>query len=68
VNDIACCFVETNYNEESCFVRETYFAGANDPCRARSRPVAEPRIPEDRVKVINQLADEVMKIYDLPEE
>ncbi len=28
---IACWFVDTNYNEESFFVREAYFTGAGDP-------------------------------------
>jgi adenine-specific DNA-methyltransferase len=29
--DIACWFIDTNYNEESFFVREAYFTGAGDP-------------------------------------
>jgi hypothetical protein len=28
---IACWFVDTDYNEESFFVRHAYFLGANDP-------------------------------------
>ena len=28
---IACWFIDTDYNEESFFVRHTYFLGANDP-------------------------------------
>ncbi len=28
---IACWFVDTDYNEESFFVRHAYFKGANDP-------------------------------------
>jgi adenine-specific DNA-methyltransferase len=31
---IACWFVDTNYNEESFFVRQAYFLGANDPYSA----------------------------------
>lgn len=31
VADIACWFVDTNYNEESFFVRDAYFTGAEDP-------------------------------------
>ena len=32
---IACWFVDTNYNEESFFVRQAYFLGAsNDPYKA----------------------------------
>ncbi|BAY86094.1 DNA methylase [Calothrix parasitica NIES-267] len=31
VNDIACWFIDTNYNGESFFVRHAYFTGANKP-------------------------------------
>lgn len=31
---IACWFIDTNYNEESFFVRQAYFLGANDPYKA----------------------------------
>ncbi|WGQ03871.1 site-specific DNA-methyltransferase [Pseudomonas amygdali] len=31
---IACWFLDTNYNEESFFVRHAYFLGANDPYKA----------------------------------
>jgi len=31
---IACWFIDTNYNEESFFVRHAYFLGANDPYRS----------------------------------
>ena len=31
---IACWFVDTDYNEESFFVRQAYFLGANDPYKA----------------------------------
>src|SRR5581483_10371224 len=31
---IACWFVDTDYDEESFFVRHAYFLGANDPYRA----------------------------------
>ncbi|HBK65493.1 MAG TPA: site-specific DNA-methyltransferase, partial [Cyanobacteria bacterium UBA11166] len=30
-NDIACWFIDTDYNEESFFVRHAYFTGANEP-------------------------------------
>ena len=33
-DDIACWFIDTNYNEESFFVRHAYFLGANDPYKA----------------------------------
>jgi len=31
VDDIACWFLDTNYNEESFFVRHAYFTGADQP-------------------------------------
>jgi len=33
-NGIACWFIDTDYNEESFFVRHAYFLGANDPYNA----------------------------------
>jgi adenine-specific DNA-methyltransferase len=30
-DEIACWFIDTDYNEESFFVRHAYFLGANDP-------------------------------------
>ena len=33
-DDIACWFVDTDYNEESFSVRHAYFLGANDPYQA----------------------------------
>ncbi len=34
VDGIACWFLDTNYNEESFFVRHAYFLGANDPYKS----------------------------------
>lgn len=31
---IACWFIDTDYNEESFFVRHAYFLGQNDPYKA----------------------------------
>ncbi|RMH81742.1 MAG: site-specific DNA-methyltransferase, partial [Calditrichaeota bacterium] len=31
VDDIACWFIDTNYNEESFFVRHAYFSGMDKP-------------------------------------
>ncbi|KAA3623472.1 MAG: site-specific DNA-methyltransferase [Proteobacteria bacterium] len=31
---VACWFIDTDYNEESFFVRHAYFLGANDPYKA----------------------------------
>ena len=33
-DEIACWFIDTNYNSESFFVRQAYFLGANDPYKA----------------------------------
>ena len=33
-NGIACWFIDTDYNEESFFVRHAYFLGANDPYKS----------------------------------
>ena len=33
-DDIACWFIDTDYNDESFFVRQAYFLGANDPYKA----------------------------------
>jgi adenine-specific DNA-methyltransferase len=34
VHDIAAWFIDTEYNEESFFVRHAYFLGANDPYKS----------------------------------
>ena len=34
---ITCWFIDTDYNEESFFVRHAYFLGANDPHKSLSR-------------------------------
>ncbi len=36
---IACWFIDTDYNEESFFVRHAYFLGANDPYSALNTPL-----------------------------
>ena len=33
-DEIACWFIDTDYNEESFFVRQAYFLGANDPYKS----------------------------------
>jgi adenine-specific DNA-methyltransferase len=80
---IACWFIDTDYNEESFFVRHAYFLGVNDPYSALknslkaeineeawdtlrsdiSRPFEKPTTGRIAVKVINNLGDEVMKVY-----
>ena len=36
-DDIACWFIDTNYNEESFFVRHAYFSGAGEPYKNLQR-------------------------------
>jgi adenine-specific DNA-methyltransferase len=80
---IACWFIDTDYNEESFFVRHAYFLGANDPYKSlkttlraeinedawatlnsdTSRPFDKPESGRISVKVINNLGDEVMKVF-----
>ena len=52
---IACWFIDTDYNEESFFVRQAYFLGANDPykslkttLRAEIHPEAWATLHSDR--------------------
>ena len=45
-DDIACWFIDTNYNAESFFVRDAYFTGANDPYK-RLRQALKAEIDED---------------------
>jgi adenine-specific DNA-methyltransferase len=65
---IACWFIDTDYNEESFFVRHAYFLGANDPYGAL-KTTLKAEIDETAwatriaVKVINHLSDEVMKVF-----
>ena len=80
---IACWFIDTDYNEESFFVRHAYFLGASDPYDALkttlkaeidleawstlnsaiSRPFDKPSKGRIAIKVINNLGDEVMKVF-----
>ncbi len=80
---IACWFIDTDYNEESFFVRHAYFLGANDPYNSlkstlkaeidsdawatlnsdTSRAFPKPKSGRVAVKVINNLGDEVMKVF-----
>jgi adenine-specific DNA-methyltransferase len=55
---IACWFIDTDYNEESFFVR--HWSTLNS---AISRPFPMPKSGRIAVKVINHLGDEVMKVF-----
>jgi adenine-specific DNA-methyltransferase len=45
-DDIACWFIDTNYNRESFFVRHAYFTGGNEPYD-RLKRVLRAEIDED---------------------
>ena len=80
---IACWFVDTDYDNESFFVRHAYFLGAQDQYKSlkttlkaeihqeawatlhsnESRPFNKPNGGRIAVKVINNLGDEVMKVF-----
>ncbi|BBJ22702.1 site-specific DNA-methyltransferase [Candidatus Nitrotoga sp. AM1P] len=49
---IACWFIDTDYNEESFFVRHAYFLGANDPYKAL-RTTLKAEINEDAWASLN---------------
>ncbi len=49
---IACWFVDTDYNEESFFVRQAYFLGANDPYKAL-KTTLKAEIDEDAWATLN---------------
>jgi adenine-specific DNA-methyltransferase len=45
-DDIACWFIDTDYNEESFFVRHAYFTGADEPFQKLQRAL-KAEIDED---------------------
>jgi adenine-specific DNA-methyltransferase len=49
---IACWFIDTDYNQESFFVRHAYFLGANDPYDALKRSL-KTEINEDAWTSLN---------------
>jgi adenine-specific DNA-methyltransferase len=44
--DIACWFIDSDYNEESFFVRHAYFMSADEPCKKLQRAL-KAEIDED---------------------
>jgi adenine-specific DNA-methyltransferase len=62
-DEIACWFIDTDYKEESFFVRHAYFLGANDPYKAlKTRLKAE--IDEDAWA---SLRSDTSRAFDKPE-
>ena len=51
-DDIACWFIDSDYNEESFFVRHAYFLGANDPYKSL-KTTLKAEINEDAWATLN---------------
>ena len=62
-DDIACWFIDTNYNEESFFVRHAYFTGADKPYENLKRALRA-EIDEETWE---QLYSTVSRPFDPPE-
>ena len=59
---IACWFIDTDYNEESFFVRHAYFLGANDPYSAL-KTTLKAEINEDAWATLNS---DTSRAFDKP--
>jgi adenine-specific DNA-methyltransferase len=59
---IACWFIDTDYNEESFFVRHAYFLGANDPYKAL-KTTLKAEINEDAWTTLNS---DTSRLFDKP--
>ncbi|HEX9971883.1 MAG TPA: site-specific DNA-methyltransferase, partial [bacterium] len=60
---IACWFIDTNYNEESFFVRHAYFLGANDPYKSL-KTTLKAEINEEAWATLNS---DISRPFDKPE-
>ncbi len=63
VDDIACWFIDTNYNQESFFVRHAYFTGGDEPYDQLARAL---RADVDE-EAWQQLYSTVSRPFDPPE-
>lgn len=61
-DEIACWFIDTDYNEESFFVRHAYFLGANDPYKAL-KTTLRAEIDEEAWSTLNS---DVSRSFDKP--
>jgi adenine-specific DNA-methyltransferase len=61
---IACWFVDTDYNEESFFVRQAYFLGANDPYKAL-KTTLKAEIDEEAWSSLNS---DISRPFDKPKD
>jgi adenine-specific DNA-methyltransferase len=62
-DDIACWFIDTNYNEESFFVRHAYFTGADKPYENLKRALRA-EIDEEAWEALYSM---VSRPFDVPE-
>jgi len=60
---IACWFIDTDYNEESFFVRHAYFLGANDPYKAL-KTTLKAEINQEAWATLNS---DISRPFDKPE-
>jgi adenine-specific DNA-methyltransferase len=60
---IACWFIDTDYNEESFFVRHAYFLGANDPYKALKTTLKAEINPE----AWDTLNSDISRPFDKPQ-
>ena len=60
---IACWFIDTDYNEESFFVRHAYFLGANDPYKSL-KTTLKAEIDEEAWATLNS---DTSRPFDKPE-
>jgi hypothetical protein len=60
---IACWFIDTDYNEESFFVRHAYFLGANDPYKSL-KTTLKAEIDEDAWATLNR---DTSRPFDKPQ-
>jgi len=60
---IACWFIDTDYNEESFFVRHAYFLGANDPYKSL-KTTLKAEINEDAWATLNS---DTSRPFDKPQ-
>ena len=61
-DDIACWFIDSDYNDESFFVRHAYFAGADEPYKKLQRAL-KAEIDED---AWSTLYSTVSRPFDAP--
>ncbi len=60
---IACWLIDTDYNEESFFVRQAYFLGANDPYKSL-KTTLKAEINEEAWATLNS---DLSRPFDKPE-